>query len=262
MNDLENWVAIVTGSASGIGRSTALMLAKRGARVVINCRTSRAAGEAVVAECSQAGGEAILCQADVADDDACRRLAQAALDSWGRIDALVNNAGTTKFVAHGDLDGLSAEDFQNIYSVNVVGPYQMCRAVVPAMRAQGKGAVVNVSSVAGIMGVGSSIAYAASKGALNTMTLSLARALGPEIRVNTVCPGFVQGSWLREGLGAEVYDGNVRKLEEHAPLRKAGWPDDMAESVVYFLTAGGHVTGEILAVDGGVHLGMAPLIAR
>jgi 3-oxoacyl-[acyl-carrier protein] reductase len=143
---------------------------------------------------------------------------------WGRVDGLINNAGTTKFVNHANLDGLDADDFLNIYRVNVVGAFQMTRAVTPHMKAAGRGAVVNISSVAGVMGVGSSIAYTASKGALNTMTLSLARVLGPEIRVNTVCPGFIQGRWLRGGMGDDVYEAAVAAQERSTPLRHAGTP--------------------------------------
>ena len=145
--ELKNAVCIVTGSASGIGAASAIMLAARGARVVVNYSKSEEAARATQKACEAAGAEALLLKADVAEDADCRRLAQAALDKWGRIDALVNNAGATKFANHADLDALSAEDFQRIYSVNVVGAYQMVRACAPAMKKSGRGAVVNVSSV-------------------------------------------------------------------------------------------------------------------
>jgi len=189
-------------------------------------------------------------------------MAQAAIDRWGRIDGLINNAGTTKFVNHTDLEGLTAEDFQRIYAVNVIGAYQMTRAVAPQMKAQGRGAIVNVSSIAGVMGIGSSIAYAASKGALNTMTLSLARALGPEIRVNAICPGFIQGRWLRSGLGDAAYEAALAQQERTTPLRRAGTPEEMAQAAVWFIEGADLVTGELLIVDAGAHLGAAPLIAR
>ncbi len=194
MND-RGKVAIVTGSATGVGAEVARQLAARGCSVVINYTKSEAEAKETQAACEALGAPTLLVQADVSVDADCRRLAQAALDKWGRIDVLVNNAGTSKFVAHHDLEGLSADDFQRIYAVNVIGPSQMTRAVAPAMQRQGAGSVVNVSSLAGVRGIGSSVAYAASKGALNTMTLSLARALGPEIRVNTVCPGFIDTRW-------------------------------------------------------------------
>jgi 3-oxoacyl-[acyl-carrier protein] reductase len=165
-------------------------------------------------------------------------------------------------VNHRDLAGLTAQDFLDVYSVNVIGVYQMTRAVAPHMQTARRGAVVNISSVAGVMGGGSSIAYAASKGALNTMTLSLARALGPEIRVNTICPGFIQGRWLRGGMGDEAYESAVHRQQTATPLQRAGTPEDMAAVAVWFLEGADHVTGEILMVDAGSHLGVAPLTAR
>ena len=141
-------VAIVTGSASGIGAATAIELARRGWRVVVNYANSAAGAQQVVDQCVQAGGQAIAVQADVSVDADCRRLVQSAITQWGRLDALVNNAGTTKFVAHANLDGLSAEDFQLIYATNVIGPFQMTRAAASALKDSGRGAVVNVSSVA------------------------------------------------------------------------------------------------------------------
>ncbi len=261
MGDLSNWVGIITGSAAGIGAATAEMLAARGAKVVINYTKSQQDAEAVAAACQAAGGESILCQADVSKDEDCKKLVKTTLDTWGRIDGLVNNAGTTKIVPHHDLDGLSADDFQRIYAVNVVGPYQMTRAVAPTMKAQGSGSIVNISSIAGVVGVGSSIAYAASKGALNTMTLSLARALGPEIRVNTVCPGFVQGRWQKEWLG-DGYDDRIKQEEATTPLGRAGSPEDMAEVALMFLTSCANVTGEVLLADSGRHLGFAAAKAR
>ncbi|MEM7254026.1 MAG: SDR family oxidoreductase [Pseudomonadota bacterium] len=260
--DLKGATCIVTGSSSGIGAACVRLLAQKGANVVINYSRSKDAAERVAKECESEGAKALVCQADVAKDADCRKLADAALAEFGRIDGLINNAGTTKFCDHDDLDGLSAEDFQTIYAVNVVGPYQMTRAVAPAMKKQGHGAIVNVASMAGVMGTGSSIAYAASKGALNTMTLSLARALGPEIRVNTVCPGFVQGSWLRDGLGADRYDATLASLQANNPLREAGKPEDMADAAVFFLAGAGMITGEFLMVDGGNHLAGATRAGR
>jgi len=262
MKTLAGKAAVVTGSSSGIGAATARMLADRGCNVVINYSRSEGPAAAMVAECEAKGVEAIAVKANVAEDADCRRLVAEAASRFGRLDFLVNNAGTTKFVDHADLDGLDADDFLNIYHVNVVGAYQMIRAAAHHMREAGAGAVVNVSSIAGVMGSGSCVAYAASKGALNTMTLSLARALGPEIRVNTVCPGFVQGSWLRDGMGAERYDATKAALEATTPLRRAGGPEHMAEAVLMFLEAGSHITGEFLMADGGGHLAGSPLKAR
>ena len=260
--ELKEGVVIVTGSATGVGAASAKMLASKGCNVVINYTRSEEEARETQGACEALGVETILCRADVSDDSDCRRMANEAIAKWGRIDGLINNAGTTHFVNHANLEGLTAEDFHRIYAVNVIGPYQMTRAVAAQMKAQGRGAVVNVSSIAGVMGVGSSIAYTASKGALNTMTLSLARALGPEIRVNTICPGFIQGRWLRGGMGDDAYEAAKAAQERNTPLRKAGTPEDMAQAAVWFIEGADLITGEILIVDAGSHLAGAPLIAR
>jgi 3-oxoacyl-[acyl-carrier protein] reductase len=260
--ELKNSVVIVTGSATGIGAACAIDLAKKGARVVINYTKSEADAQATRAECEKLGAEALLVQANVAVDADCQRMAQAALDKWGRIDGLVNNAGTTKVAFdHADLNALQAQDFHDVYAVNVVGAFQMIRAVEPAMRKQGQGAIVNVSSIAGVMGTGTSVAYAASKGALNTMTLSLARVLGPQIRVNAVCPGFVETRWLKGALG-DRYETQRTKVAERNPLQKTSTPEDISRAIVWLLEGADLVTGEFIIIDGGMHLGGAPLKAR
>ncbi|MBZ5595849.1 MAG: SDR family oxidoreductase [Acidobacteriia bacterium] len=253
---LKDAVCIVTGSAAGIGAACAERLASKGARIAVNYTRSEKEAHEVAAACESRGGQTIVVQADVSSDADCRRLAKAVLDKWGRIDGLVNNAGTTKFAAHDNFDALDAADFQRIFGVNVIGPFQMVRAVAPAMQRQGAGAIVNVSSIAGITGMGSSVAYAASKGALNTMTLSLARALGPAIRVNAVCPGFVETRWLTNGLGPE-YEAKKRNYEAITPLKATVKPEDVADAVVWLLEGAGKVTGELITVDSGVHLGVA-----
>ncbi len=260
---LDGKTAIVTGSATGIGASVALKLAARGANVVINYTKSLAEAEATQAEVQKLGAQSRIIQADVSKDEDCRRLTQETLDAFGRIDILVNNAGNTKIVDHANLEGLTAEDWHWIYGINVVGAFQMVRACTPAMKAQGYGAIVNVSSIAGVAGIGSSIAYAASKGAMNTMTLSLARALAPEIRVNAVCPGFVGTRWFKDALGQEFHDKMVAQQEKITPLRRAGMPDDIADTVVFFCAEGAlHITGEFLMTDAGLHLSLTPLTAR
>ena len=255
--ELRNAVCIVTGSASGIGAASAIMLAGKGARVVVNYSKSEDAACTTQKACEAAGGEALLVKADVAQDADCRRLAQAALDKWGRIDALVNNAGATKFADHANLDALSAEDFQRIYSVNVVGAYQMVRACAPAMKKGGQGAVVNVSSIAGKNGMGSSMAYAASKGALNTLTMSLARVLGPEIRVNAVCPGMVDTKWLREGYG-QRYAAIEERYRQGTPLGRPGTPEEVAAVIVWLIEGADLITGDLISVDSGMHMGLIP----
>jgi 3-oxoacyl-[acyl-carrier protein] reductase len=260
--DVQGGVAIVTGSSSGVGAACARQLAERGCNVVINYSRNEKGARETEATCRAFGVETLVVHADVADDADCRRMAAEADRKWGRIDALVNNAGTTKFCAHSDLDGLSKQDFLDIYSVNTIGAYQMTRAVHGAMKRGGRGSIVNVASIAAVMGVGSSIAYAASKGAMVTMTLSLARALGPEVRVNAVCPGFIQGEWLRDGMGSETYERTKKFLEETTPLRLTTTPDTVAEAIVYFVAGADVVTGETLILDGGMHLNTAPLGRR
>jgi 3-oxoacyl-[acyl-carrier protein] reductase len=256
--DLKSRVAIVTGSAAGIGAAVALALARRHANVVINYTKSETEARAVAEKALEAGADVRLVQGDVASDEDCRHLASEALGAWGRIDFLVNNAGTTKFAAHHDLDALSAEDFAQIYAVNVTGAYQMVRACRDSLKASGHGSIVNISSVAGVAGLGSSIAYAASKGALNTMTLSLARALAPEIRVNAVCPGYVATRWFKDRFDAERFAKINADMTEATPLKRAGQPEDIADVVLFFLGhAARHITGELIMVDGGVHLSFA-----
>src|SRR5437016_327877 len=239
--------AIVTGSASGLGAATAAILAKGGARIVVNYSNSKAEAEATADLCRSAGAEVVVVQGDVSRDEDCKKIAAAAAP-WGRLDVLVNNAGTTKHVPHHDLDGLTAEDFQRIYAVNTIGPFQMIRAARAQLEAGAKAsgrpsAVVNVSSVAGISGGGSSVAYAASKGALNTMTLSLARALAPAIRVNTVCPGYVATPWFGKRFGEERFAQITAEQAAAAPLKRAGQPQDIANAVLFVASAAArHIT--------------------
>lgn len=260
---LDGAVAIVTGSAAGLGAATAIRLAAAGTKVAINFTKSIDEAKEVFAQIEAAGGEVVMAQGDVSDDAACKNIVQTVIDKWGRVDILVNNAGTTQFADHDDLDALSADDFHRIYGVNVVGAYQMVRACAPYMKEQGAGSVVNVSSIAGVTGIGSSIAYAASKGAMNTMTLSLARSLAPEIRVNAVCPGFIGTRWFKDKFGENMFKSIVANQEETMPLKRAGTPEDIAATVVFFAGEGSdHITGETLITDAGMHLGFAPLSAR
>lgn len=260
--DMEGGVAIVTGSSSGVGAACARQFAELGAHVVVNYANNEAGARDTAAACEALGVETVVIQADVAQDADCRRMVDTAVQKWGRVDALINNAGTTKFCAHDDLEGLTAEDFHHIYGVNTIGAFQMTRAVTPHMKRGGRGAIVNVASIAGIMGVGSSIAYAASKGAMITMTLSLARVLGPEIRVNVVCPGFIQGDWLEAGMGKQRYEAAKAALEASAPLKLTATPDSVARAILYFVVGADIVTGESLILDGGNHLSTIPMARR
>ncbi len=243
---------VVTGSSSGVGAATSIELARRGSAVVINYSKSQTEAEEIAQACVRAGGEAVVVRGDVAQDADCRRLAAAATDKWGRIDGLVNNAGTTKFASMRNLDALSAEDFQRIYSVNLIAAYQMIRACEGPLRTA-RGAVVNVSSIAGTMGIGSSVAYACSKGALNTLTLALARALGPEIRVNAVLPGFTETRWLKQGLG-DQYAGAKAAYCGQSALGTTLTPEEVAASIVALLESK-KITGQLLTVDAGRSIG-------
>ncbi len=242
-------VAIITGASSGIGAASAVELARRGWSVVINYSRSEDNAKAVAEHCPSS----LVVRADVAEDAQCRALAQAALDKWGRIDALVNNAGTTKFVDHKNLDGLGADDFLSIYRTNVVGAFQMTRACKPALQ-ESRGAIVNVSSVASEVPVGSSIAYGASKAALNMMTRSLARALGPEIRVNAVCPGYVDTPWHHHAHGSERANQIAAHYASIVPAGDFARPDDVADAILWLIEGARQVTGETIFVDGGLHI--------
>lgn len=249
-------VCVVTGSSSGIGASTARLYAGRGWNVVVNYSRNPAPAEAVATECRALGADALVVKADVSSDADCRRLAAEVEAHFGRADALVNNAGTTKFVALKNLDGLEAEDFQRIYAVNVIGAYQMSRALVPLLKKRDGAAagIVNISSVASMMGVGSSIAYMASKGALNAMTAGLARALGPDIRVNAIAPGLVETPWLVEGMGAERYAQAVEGYKARAALDAVISPEDVAEAAWWLGAGAAKTTGEVLLLDAGMRL--------
>lgn len=250
----ERRVCVVTGSSSGIGAAAVRLYARHGWNVVINFSRDPVPAEAVAAECRALGAEALCVKADVASDADCRRLADEVDARFGRADVLVNNAGTTKFVGLKDLDGLEAEDFHKIYAVNVIGAYQMSRALVPLLKRHPGAGIVNVSSIASMMGIGSSIAYMASKGALNAMTLGLARALGPEIRVNAVAPGFVETPWLKAGLGAERYEQAKQGYKARAALDAVMTPDDVAEAAWWFGAGAAKTTGEVLLLDAGLRL--------
>jgi NAD(P)-dependent dehydrogenase (short-subunit alcohol dehydrogenase family) len=265
MADFDDAVLLVTGSATGLGASLAIGAAKGGAKaVILNCTKSLKEAEETADLVRAAGAEALIAQGDVGDDAACRAIAEKAA-RYGRLDGLANNAGITKHVPnHADLDGLADEDFLRLYRVNVVGPFQMVRAARALLEASTRpSSVLMVSSIAGVTGIGSSVAYAATKGALNTMTLSLARALAPKIRVNALCPGFIDTRWFTDAYGESTTATIRARMADTTPLKVASGPDDIAAAGLFFLSpAARHVTGETLLVDAGMHLGYAPLGAR
>src|SRR5262245_42430900 len=263
MADFDGKVILVTGGATGLGAAIAIGAAKRSAKaVIINCTKSLKEAEATADAVRSAGAEAAIAQGDVAEDADCRKIA-AACQHFGRLDALVNNAGITKHASHGDLDALSKEDFLRIFSVNTVRPFQMARACRSLLEAAERASMLMSSSIAGVSGTGSSVAYAVSKGALNTMTLSLARALAPKIRVNAICPGFIDTRWFVQGVGEETTNRIREVISNTTPLRVASKPEDIADAALLLISdASRHVTGETLLIDAGLHLGTSPQARR
>lgn len=251
-------VALITGAGTGVGAATAWMLAHKGYDILVNYSRSADEAEASAANCHAAGADALVMQGDVAQDADCRALAEAALARWGRLDALVNNAGISVFGKAAEWDALDAEAFQRILAVNTLGTFQMVRACVPALQ-QALGSIVNVSSVAGALGVGSSMPYIASKGAINAMTLHLARTLAPTVRVNAVCPGLITSRWFVQGIGQQGYEAGLKSYESGVPLGRACSPEDVAEAIVWLVDSAKTVTGELLMLDSGMHLaGLRP----
>lgn len=241
--DLEGQVVLVTGSSSGIGAATARLLAGRGAAVVVSSARSTKAGMALAAELQN--GDYV--QADIADSNQVHRLLDTVIDRFGRLDALVNNAGTTRVISHADLAAASPDVWREIFDVNVIGTWQVTVAAIPHLRASGRGQVVNVSSTAGERPTGSSIPYACSKAAVSHMTRLLANALGPEVRVNAVAPGLIDTPWSADWEQARDF------VRAQAPLQRVGAPEDVAQAI-YGLMLSGYITGEVLVVDGGLQL--------
>jgi 3-oxoacyl-[acyl-carrier protein] reductase len=248
-------VALVTGGGTGVGAATALHLAKLGCAVAVNYSRSKDAAEQIAERARAAGVRAIALRADVSRDDECRRLVSECVTQLGRLDILVNNAGTTSFIPHHELEKVSDDDWNTILGVNLKGPFFCSRAARPHLSANGSGEIVMTSSVAGIAGVGSSIPYCASKAALNNLVVTLARVMGPHVRVNAVAPGFIDGEWLQQGLGP-AYAAIRKAVQEKSPLQRVCTPDDVADAIVSLITGSDLVTGNVLPVEGGM------LIAR
>ncbi len=248
--NLEGKAAIVTGGGTGVGYQTALQLADQGCSVLVNYSRSRDGAEAAAAECEKRGVKALAVRADVSQDDDCRAMVADAEKAFGRLDVLINNAGYTKFVAHADLDGLDTADWQQILGVNLIGPFLCSRAARKLLETDGGGEIVMTSSVAGLVGMGSSIAYCASKAGLNNLTVTLARALAPKIRVNAIAPGFIDGEWLKEGFGA-AYEKIRDAMIEKTPLRQVATPESVAAGILSILMGPDLLTGHVVPHEGG-----------
>jgi 3-oxoacyl-[acyl-carrier protein] reductase len=239
-------VALVTGGGTGIGRATALALADEGAAVAVNYSRSRGDAEETAAAIAARGGRAITVACDVSDERAVSAMVSGVVADLGRLDVLVNNAGTTRFIDHRDLDALTAEVWDRILAVNVKGTFYCVRAAARAMTNGGR--IINIGSVAGVRGNGSSIAYAASKAAIHTMTLSLARALAPAITVNAIAPGLIETRWH----GGHEAENAARAAR--FPVKRIGRPEDIAHMAAALATADNFLTGQIIVVDGGAGL--------
>ena len=243
-------VALVTGAARGIGRATALALAGHGYDMVINYSVSEAAAEQVAQEVRACDAGALVVRADVADETAVRQMVATAADAYGRIDALINNAGTTIDVPPSDLDGLDLADWDRVFAVNVRGVFCVTRACVPLLRVAPGAAVVNVASIAGLRPGPQPFPYAASKAAVVNLTKTLAGALGPAIRVNAVAPGWMAGDWMQARLG-ENYGRLMERRARMTPLGRCVTAEDVAATIVSLVTSNPFVTGEVVVVDGG-----------
>lgn len=237
-------VALVTGSATGIGRAVAVRFAREGFAVAVNYSRSEADAKQTLDEVQKHGVPAILCQCSVAEDSAVRGMVERCVQELGGLDVLVNNAGITHFIPHVELDRLTDAVWDEIFQVNLKGAFYCCRAALPHLKAR-NGCIVNISSAAGQGGHGSSIPYGASKAAMNHMTKALARAFGPHVRVNAVAPGPVLTRWLADHMD------HVERNLTITPMRRAAEPEDIADAVAFLALGTSLVTGQILTVDGG-----------
>jgi len=238
-------VALITGGGTGVGKATTLQLAARGFHTIVNYSRSRDDAEATAAAARELGVQSLAIACDVSADQQVRDMLAQCQGEFGRLDVVVNNAGTTHFVAHYDLEAMTEDRWDEILAVNLKGPFFVCRAAIPLMRQGGGGAIVNVASVAGVAGAGSSIAYAASKGGLITMTKSLAKAFAPDIRVNAVCPGVIVSRWL------EGHEDMLEAAMKITPLKRPSSTDDIADVITFLACDTGMMTGQALVIDGG-----------
>jgi 3-oxoacyl-[acyl-carrier protein] reductase len=243
-------VALVTGAATGIGRSAALALAKSGYDVIINFSRSEEAAKKTANDAETAGGRALLYRCDVSDDRCVRAMFEATEKAFGRLDVLINNAGTTVDVEPSNLEGMKVEDWNRVFNVNVLGLFLVTRAAVPLLKKSPNGCIVNTCSIAGLRPSAQPLPYAASKAAVANLTKTLANALGPEIRVNAVAPGWIEGDWMKRALAVN-YESLMARRAKYTPLKRCCTEDDVAETMLSLVLSNRFVTGEIIIVDGG-----------
>jgi 3-oxoacyl-[acyl-carrier protein] reductase len=243
-------VALVTGAATGIGRSAAIALAKNGYDIVVNFSRSEEAAKTTASECEAAGARALLYRCDVSDDAGVRAMLAATEKEFGRLDVLINNAGTTVDVEPKNFDGLTVEAWNRVFDVNVLGLFLVTRAAISLLRKSPSGCIVNTCSIAGLRPSAQPLPYAASKAAVANLTKTLANALGPQIRVNAVAPGWIEGDWMKRTL-ADNYEGLMARRAKYTPLKRCCTEDDVADSILSLILHNRFVTGEIIVVDGG-----------
>jgi len=256
-------VALITGGGTGVGAATAELLARRGWSVAINYSRSADAAKSTAEICRRHGVRSIVLQGDVSKDEDCRRVVAATVEQFGGIDLLVNSAGTMQVTKFSDLALQNADEIQRVYGVNVIGPYQMGRAAQPYLAASGRGAIVNISSISGETGSGSSIAYVLSKGALNTLTVAFSRLFAPSIRVNAVVPGMIDTEWFTgNGVETETFAGMRQRFLEASALGRISSAQEIAGAVVYVGVDATAMTGQSLTIDAGFLLGKPPLPSK
>jgi len=246
----ETRVALVTGASRGMGRCIAVALAEHGHDVGINFSRSRDEAEETAELVRRCGRKPLLLQADVSDEAAVRTMVKTHTSTFGQLDVLVNNAGTTIDTEPNDLEGLRLEDWDRVFAVNVRGLFQVTRAVLPLLRESPAASVVNMASIAGLRPTAQPFPYAASKAAVVSLTKTLARSLAPGVRVNAVAPGWVSGEWMEHALG-ENYQHLIERRANHTPMRRVVTPEDVAEVVISLVETNRLVTGEVVVVDGG-----------
>ena len=242
-------VALITGASTGIGRAAAVALAASGFDVIINFSRNEQAARATAEQAEAKGAKTLLFKCDVSDDACVRKMVEAVTQEFGRLDALVNNAGTTTDIKPKDFEGVTAEEWDRVFAVNVRGMFQVTRAAVPLLKAAG-GSVVNTASIVGLRPGPQPLPYAASKAAVVSLTKLLALNLAPEIRVNAVAPGWIEGDWMVRML-KDQYDDLIERRAKHTPLRRVATAEDVAEVMVNLIVSNRFVTGEIIVIDGG-----------